>query len=91
MQPHGVEVITAVQLHSKKFEFRFCGGSNLVRGVPEIRNCEDLWSRLEIRLKCLSPVNHTTKIIHHDQYQQKSETFYTFTPNKYCAYLLNVE
>ena len=26
-----------------------------------------------------------------NQYQQKSEVLYTFTPNKFCAYLLNVE
>ena len=26
-----------------------------------------------------------------NQYQQKSEVLYTFTPNKYYAYLLNVE
>ena len=26
-----------------------------------------------------------------NQYQQKSEVSYTFTPNKSCAYLLNVE
>ena len=26
-----------------------------------------------------------------NQYQQKSEVLYTFTPNKSCAYLLNVE
>ena len=26
-----------------------------------------------------------------NQYQQKSEILYTFTPNKYYAYLLNVE
>ena len=26
-----------------------------------------------------------------NQYEQKSEVLYTFTPNKSCAYLLNVE
>ena len=26
-----------------------------------------------------------------NQYQQKSEILYTFIPNKFCAYLLNVE
>ena len=35
-------LITTAQLHSTKPEFRFCAGSNPARGVPEIRNGEDL-------------------------------------------------
>ena len=48
----GIVVITTAQLHSTKPEIRFCAGSNLARGVSEIRDGEDLWqwSRLEIRL-----------------------------------------
>ena len=59
-------IIATAQLHSSKPELRFCTGSNPARGVLEIRDDEDLWqwSRLEIRLR-LSPVNHTTKTIHH--------------------------
>ena len=39
----GVVIITTAQLH-------FCAGSNPARGVSEIRDGEDQWSRLEIRL-----------------------------------------
>ena len=48
----GVVVITTAQFHSTKPELIFCAGSNPARGVPEIRDGEDLWqwSRLEIRL-----------------------------------------
>ena len=48
----GVVAITAAQLHSTKSKLRFCAGSNLARGLSEIRDGEDLWqwSRLEIRL-----------------------------------------
>ena len=48
----GALVITTAQLHSTKPELRFSAGSNPARGVPEIRDGEDLWqwSRLEIRL-----------------------------------------
>ena len=51
----GVVVITTAQLHSTKPELKFCAGSNPARGVPEIRDGEDLWqwSRLEIRLNAL--------------------------------------
>ena len=47
----GVVVITAAQIHSTKLELKFFAGSNLVRGVSDIRDGEDLWqwSRLEIR------------------------------------------
>ena len=38
----GVVVITTAQLHSTKSELRFCAGSNLARGVLEIRDGEDL-------------------------------------------------
>ena len=38
-----VVVITTVQLHSVKPEFRFCAGSNPVNGMLEICNGEDLW------------------------------------------------
>ena len=62
-------VITTAQLHSTKPELRFCTRSNPARGVSEIRDGEDhwQWSRLKIKLKRLSLVNHTTKkqfIIH---------------------------
>ena len=52
MWRRGVVVITTAQLHSTKPELRFCAGSNLPRGVSEIRDGEDLWqwSRLELRL-----------------------------------------
>ena len=48
----GVVVITTAQLHSTELELRFCAGSSPARGVPEIRDGENLWqwSRLEIRL-----------------------------------------
>ena len=48
----GIVVITTAQLHSNKPELKFCAGSKPARGVPEIRDGEDLWqwSRLEIRL-----------------------------------------
>ena len=32
----GVVVITTAQLHSTKFELKFCAGSNPARGVSEI-------------------------------------------------------
>ena len=35
-------VITIAQLHSTKPELKFCTGSNLARGVSEIRDGEDL-------------------------------------------------
>ena len=38
----GVVVVTAAQLHSTKFELRFCAGSDPARGVLEIRDGEDL-------------------------------------------------
>ena len=38
----GVVVITAAQIHSTKLELKFCAGSNLVRGVSDIRDGEDL-------------------------------------------------
>ena len=64
---HGVVVITTAKFHSTKPELRFYTGSNPTRGVSEICNGENLWrwSRLEIRRKRLSSVNHTTKTIHH--------------------------
>ena len=39
---YGVVVITTAQLHSLKFELRFCSGSNPIRSVSEIRDGEDL-------------------------------------------------
>ena len=38
----GVVAITAAQLHSTKSKLRFCAGSNLARGLSEIRDGEDL-------------------------------------------------
>ena len=60
-------VITTAQLHSSKSELRFCVGSNPAGGGSEICDGENLWqwSRLEIRRKRLSSVNHSTKTIHH--------------------------
>ena len=56
-------VITTAQLHSTKPELRFCAGSNPARGVPEIRDGEDLgqWSRLEIRLNAFRRSTITQK------------------------------
>ena len=67
-------VISTAQLRSTKLELRFYAGSNLAHGVSEIRDGEDLWPwfRLEIRLKCLSSVNRTTKTIHHHQFISES-------------------
>ena len=45
-----VMVIATAQLYSSKPELRFCASSNTTCVLSEIRNCEDLWSRLEIRL-----------------------------------------
>ena len=68
----GVVVITTAQLHLNKLELRFCAGSNPAHRMLEICDGEDLWqwSWLEIRLKRLSPVNHTTKTIHHHHTDQ---------------------
>ena len=65
-------VITTAKLHLTKPEVRFCTGSNPAHRMLEICDGEDLWqwSRLEIRLKCLSPVNHTTKTTHHHHTDQ---------------------
>ena len=64
----GVKVITTAQLHSTtRSELRFCAGSNPACGILENCNSENLWqwSRLEIRCKHLSLVNHSKKAIHH--------------------------
>ena len=52
MWRRGVVVFTTAQLHSAKPKLRFCASSNPARGVPEIRDGEDLWqwSQLEIRV-----------------------------------------
>ena len=50
--------------------------------INKIKNAEKELS-LEIILVQFNLAN--------DQYQQKSEVLYTITPNKSCAYLLNVE
>ena len=64
-----VVVITTAQLHSTKAELRFCAGSNLVPGVSEIRDGENLWQRswLEIRLNAFHWLTTLPKqfIIHH--------------------------
>ena len=46
-----IVVITTAQLHSTKPELRFCADLNLVPGVSEIHDGEDLWQwcRLEIK------------------------------------------
>ena len=63
----GAVVIATAQLHSSMSELRFCAGSNSACGVSEIRDGENLWQwpRLQITLKRLSSVHHTTKTIHH--------------------------
>ena len=38
----GVVIITTTQLHSTKPKLRFCASSNPARGMPEIRDGEDL-------------------------------------------------
>ena len=43
---------TAAQLPSKNSEFGFCAGSNLVRGVLEIWNGENLWQWSELEIRC---------------------------------------
>ena len=50
--------------------------------IDKIQNGENV-SSLEVVLVQFNLV--------HNQYQQKSEVLYTFTPDKWCAYLLNVE
>ena len=59
------------QRRPTKSEFRFWAGSDPACGVSEICDGENLWqwSRLEIRRKRLSLVNHTTKTIHHHHHQ----------------------
>ena len=71
----GVVVITAAQLHSTKSELRFCAGSNPACGVSEICDGENFWqwSRLEIRCKRLSSVNHSAKTIHHHHHHHHHE------------------
>ena len=60
-------VITTAQLNSLKSELRFCTGSNLAQEVSDICDVKNLWqwSRLEIRHKRLSSVNHFAKTIHY--------------------------
>ena len=41
--PHGVVVISTVQLYLSKPELRSCGGSNPICSMSEICNSEDLW------------------------------------------------
>ena len=66
----GVVVITATQFHSTKPELRSCAGSN------PIWEC----SRLEIRRKRLSLINHSSKTIHHHYHHQ------TFAAHFPCIY-----
>ena len=86
-------VITTAQLHSTKPELWFCAGSNPARNVSEIRNGEDLWqlSRLEIMLKGLSSVNHTTKTIHHHHRASTYENVYTNWKIESLKYMRKVE
>ena len=39
----GAVVITTAELHSTKLELKFCAGSNLALGVPEIYDGGDVW------------------------------------------------
>ena len=70
-QDHFLVVITTAQLHSTKSKLRFCTDSKPAWGVLEICYGANLWqwSRLEIRRKRLSSVNHTTNTIHHHHYR----------------------
>ena len=78
----GVVVITATQFHLTKPELRSCAGSNPTRGVSEICDGENIWecSRLEIRRKRLSLINHSSKAIHHHYHHQ------TFAAHFPCIY-----
>ena len=64
---HFVVVATKAQFHSTKSVLKFYTSSNPARGVSEICDGENpwQWSRLEIRRKRLSPVNHSAKAIHY--------------------------
>ena len=79
----GVVVIITAQLRSIKSELWFCAGSNPARGVSEICNSENLWqwSRLKIRRKRLSSVNHSAKAIHHHHHHHH---FSRTTAYEYC-------
>ena len=63
----GVGVITTAQLHSTKPEIRFCAGSkSCSRRVRDSQYWGSLTRFLAgNKAKHLSPVNHTTKAIHH--------------------------
>ena len=60
-------LIHNLSMPQKKSEIRFCACPNSARGVSEICNGENFWqwSRLEIRHKRLSSLNHYAKTIHH--------------------------
>ena len=77
--------MTTAQLHSTKPELRFYAGSNPACGVSEIHDGKDLWQwfRLEIRLKPLSSVNHTTKTIHHHHHQRSTDANRTAQKKKF--------
>ena len=47
--------------------------------------------RLELQMPETIKLFGSTRILIDNQYQQKSELLYSFTPNKYYTYLLNVE
>ena len=59
--------------------------SNTKKLTDKTKN-EENGSNLEVAEAVLVQCN-----LADNQYQQKSEVLYTFTPKKYCAYLLNVE
>ena len=67
------------QQNSTKSELRFCAGSNPAHGASQIRYNEYLWQwyRLEIRLKRLSSVNHTTKaFLHHHHHHHHHHQYH---------------
>ena len=65
IMPHSVLVITTAQLHSTKPEFRFCTGSNTAWACHQSLTMIPAGNKA----KCLSSVNHTTKVIHHYYHQ----------------------
>ena len=85
-------VITTAQLHSTKPVHRFCAGSNPARGMSKICDSEDLWqwSWLEISLKRLLLVNHTTKRIHHHRHHHQFACLYKVRFLKFCCGFFNL-
>ena len=62
--------------------------SSTKKVIDETNNGEKV--RLEVSLEVAEVVSVQCHLVH-NQYPQKSELLYTFTPNKCYAYLLNIE